>query len=89
MPPVEAIQAIVSGGIAVILGIGIWAFATGRIRVGSLVDREMAKKEAECEQWKALAQSFTPEQKRQNDLLATAVDIILDGHSPLPRRAPR
>lgn len=69
--------------------IGAWALATGRVRVGSLVDKamdfivgqfekrllEVAK---ERDDWKALAQGTTPELKRLNDLLDTAVKLLLD-----------
>lgn len=78
MPPFETIQAIVGGGSAVLLGIGIWWLATGRGRVGTLVDKEKQELREERDAWKALAQSVTPEIRRLNDLLDQAVQLLLN-----------
>src|SRR5690348_1817321 len=73
---------------AAILVIGL-PFYTGRVRVGSLVDKSDAqrdKRELELKEERdaalALASGFTPELKRLNDLLGTAVNLLLD-----PRRS--
>lgn len=73
---------------AAILVIGL-PFYTGRVRVGSLVDKNderRDKREAELKEERdaalSLASGFTPELKRLNDLLGTAVNLLLD-----PRRS--
>jgi hypothetical protein len=67
-------------GLAVIV---IALFLSGRIRVGTLVDG--AKKEADDERakitqerddWKSIAQAATPELRRLNDLLDTAIKLL-------------
>ena len=89
MPPLEPIQAIIGGGVATVLAVGLWWIGTGRGRVGSLVDTDKATAKAEAaerlkevqrerDEWKALAQGTTPELKRLNDLLGTAVALLLD-----------
>lgn len=68
---------------------GLWWVASGRGRVGSLVDKDQAegaaryaKLEKERDDWKVLAQGTTPELKRLNDLLDTAVKLLLDRRPP-------
>jgi hypothetical protein len=53
-------------------------FIRGILRSGSLVDQEKQDLKEERDEWKALAQAFTPELKRLNDLLDTAVKLLLD-----------
>lgn len=76
--PLEALQAIAGGGALLITLIGAWALGTGRVRVGWLVDRQEALLMKELEQWKSLAQGATAELKRLNDLLETAVKLLLE-----------
>lgn len=93
MPPLDPIQAIIGLGVSGVLAVGIWALGTGRVRVGSLVDKAMEVVVAQYEKrltevtgerndWRTVAQGATPELKRLNDLLDTAVKLLLD-----PRRA--
>ena len=85
----ELVQAISGLGALGFAVIAVWAFGTGRVRVGSLVDRAMADLIAlfdkrlgevtkERDDWKTLALGATPELKRLNDLLDTAVKLLLD-----------
>lgn len=78
MPAPEAIQAVANLGALGLALIAIWAFATGRVRVGALVDREKAELKEERDQWRALASGTTPELKRLNDLLQTAVTLLVE-----------
>jgi len=78
VPSVELIQGIIGGGVATVLAVGLWWLATGRGRVGTLVDKEKQELKDERDGWKALAQGTTPELKRLNDLLDTAVKLLLD-----------
>jgi hypothetical protein len=76
MPPLETIQTLISGGVAVVLAVGLWGFATGRVRVGSLVDLREQKLTEERDAWKKLALDSTPEIKRLGDLLEQAIDLL-------------
>lgn len=78
MPPLDAITQIIQGGVAVVLAIGIFGFVTGRVRVGSLVDKREAQLIEERDAWKTLAYDSTSEIKRLSDLLEQAVDLL--GH---------
>lgn len=82
LPPLDVIQAVIGGGIAGVMGVGIWWLASGRGRVGSLVDKREKELIDERDAWKTLAQTIGPEIKRLNDLLDTAVKLLLD-----PRRS--
>lgn len=92
MPSLEVVQQISGLGALGLAIIAVWALATGRVRVGSLVDqataalialyeRRLRELGEERDGWKSLAQGTTPELKRLNDLLDTAVKLLLD-----PRR---
>lgn len=96
MPPevAAALDALTKLGIVgaalalAIIVIGL-PFYTGRVRVGSLVDKNderRDKREAEMKEERdaalALLSGVTPEIKRLNDLLGTAVNLLLD-----PRRS--
>jgi hypothetical protein len=78
----EVVQAISGLGALGFAVIAVWALATGRVRVGSLVDAEKKEDRDALLEWKTLAQSTTPELKRLNDLLGTAVSLLTD-----PRRS--
>jgi hypothetical protein len=81
----DLLQSVAATGALGLALIGVWALGTGRVRVGTLVDSDkvdederFTKLERERDDWKALAQSTTPELKRLNDLLDTAVKLLLD-----------
>lgn len=78
MPPVDSIAEVIQGGIAVVLAIGIFGFVTGRVRVGTLVDKRESQLIEERDAWKKLALDTTPEIKRLADLLEQAVELL--GH---------
>jgi hypothetical protein len=73
LPPPEFWQALANIGALGLSLIAVWAFATGRVRVGFLVDRAMKELKEERDDWQAIAQAATPELKRLNDLLDTMV----------------
>jgi len=75
----DAVSKLGALGLAVIM---VALFIRGILRSGPLVDAEKQETKEERDEWKALAQGFTPELKRLNDLLATAVNLLLD-----PRRS--
>jgi hypothetical protein len=84
----SSIDAIAKIGALGLTLLAIWGFLSGRVRVGSLVDKDEAKRDLreaeikkERDDWKTVAQGGTPELKRLNDLLETAVKLLLD-----PRR---
>ncbi len=86
----SAIDAIAKIGALGLTLLAIWGFLSGRVRVGSLVDKDEAKRDQreaeikkERDDWKAIAQAGTPELKRLNDLLDVAVKLLLD-----PNRRP-
>lgn len=85
MVPLDPIQAIIGLGVSGVLAVGIWALATGRVRVGSLVEADKAAEairlkevKDERDSWKALAQAATIEFKRYNDLLDSAIKLLSD-----------
>lgn len=47
MIPLELIQGVATGGFATLAIVGLWAFFTGKTRVGTLVDAAALKREAE------------------------------------------
>jgi hypothetical protein len=89
----EVVQAISGLGALGFAVIAVWALATGRVRVGSLVDKAMdivvaffekqyAEMKEERDGWRTLALGTTPELKRLNDLLDTAVRLLVDRRDP-------
>lgn len=65
MPSPEAVDAITRLGVAGLLVIAVGAFASGRIRVGSLVDRDL-------NQWKDLATGSLA----RLELAAKAIELL-------------
>lgn len=78
MPSLELLDALTRLGATGLALIGIYGLVTGKVRVGWLVDRELKETRDERDAWKAMAQSGTPELKRLNDLLETAVKLLLN-----------
>lgn len=76
------IQALVTGPavalVLVIIGLAILfrAVISGDLRSGRLVERELDKLTKERDEWKTLALDSTPEIKRLNDLLDTAIKLL-------------
>lgn len=74
-------------GLIMALLVALWYFATGRGRVGSMVDKAIEKREAERDKreaeliaerdaWKVLAQGATPEIARLANLLESAISLL-------------
>lgn len=82
--PLDSIQTLVVGpAVALVLVIiAVIAFVQGRVRSGSQVDKDTTALREERDSWKTLAQQTTPELKRLNDLLETAVKLLLDRRTP-------
>lgn len=80
MPPevAVALDAVAKLGALGLALLAIYGFLSGRVRVGSLVDKATDELKGDRDDWKALAQDATPELKRLNDLLDTAVKLLLD-----------
>jgi hypothetical protein len=76
----DAVSKLGALGLAIIL---VFLFIRGIVRSGALVDIEKQEMKEERDEWKALAQSTTPELRRLNDLLQQAVSLLID-----PNRRP-
>jgi len=92
----ELVQAISGLGALGFAIIAVWALGTGRVRVGTLVDKandelaamfekRLAEVAKERDDWKTLALTATPELKRLNDLLETSVRLLMARDEPPSR----
>jgi hypothetical protein len=72
---IDALSKLGSLGFAII---AVWGFATGRIRVGSLVDRREGQLMAEASEWRTIAQDALAKLARLTDVLEATVGKKLD-----------